>query len=303
MPNGNIKIEKIGNTPLVLLKKICKLEGVSSSIYAKLEGKNPAGSIKDRVALEMILDAENSKKLKPGATVIEPTSGNTGIALAAICIQRKYKCIIVMPEDMSIERQNLIKKYGAEIILTPANLGMQGAIKEAEKLSKNIKASFIPAQFDNPANAKAHYKSTGPEIWEQTDGKIDAFVCGIGTGGTITGVGKFLKEKNPKIQIIAVEPSNSAVLSGRPAGSHKIQGIGAGFVPKVLDTKIYDKIVAVSDRDAFKYAKAVCQSDNVSAGISSGAALCASLNVAKSLSLKNVVVIFPDDASKYSSVF
>lgn len=297
------KEDKIGNTPLVELKNLCDNEILSSQIFAKLEGENPAGSAKDRVALEMINDAERQGFLKKDATIIEPTSGNTGIGLAAICQKRGYKCIIVMPDNMSVERQQLIAKYGAIIILTPGEKGMAGSIKKAEELHKQIIGSFIPAQFDNPANAAAHYKTTGPEIWKQTNGQVDVLVSAIGTGGTITGTGQYLKEQNPNIQVIGVEPATSAVLSGGKAGPHQIQGIGAGFVPKVLNTKIYDQIFPITDEEAFSYAKKVAKYDGVSAGISSGAALCAAVKYAKSSESKlHIVVIFPDDASKYLSI-
>ncbi len=264
--------ELIGKTPLMELSNIEKKNDLKANILAKLEYFNPAGSVKDRIAFQMIEDAEKDGTLKPGATIIEPTSGNTGIGLASIATAKGYKAIIVMPETMSVERRNIIKAYGAEIVLTDGTKGMKGAIAKADELSKEIPGSFVAGQFVNPSNPKAHRLTTGPEIWEDTDGKVDVFVAGIGTGGTITGVGEYLKEKNPDVKVIAVEPATSPVLSKGVSGAHKIQGIGAGFVPDTLNTKVYDEIIAVENDDAFAAAKEIASAEGILVGISSGAA-------------------------------
>ena len=293
----------IGNTPLVELTHIEKKFGLKSRLLAKLEYFNPAGSVKDRIAKEMIEQAEADGKLKPGSTIIEPTSGNTGIGLAAIAAAKGYRLIIVLPETMSIERRNIIKAYGAELVLSDGSKGMKGAIAKAEELHQEIPDSFIPSQFENPANPAAHRKTTGPEIWEDTDGKVDAFVAGVGTGGTISGVGEFLKSKNPDVKIVAVEPATSAVLSTGQAGPHKIQGIGAGFVPDTLNTEVYDEIIPVDNEDSFKYGKVIAKVEGVLVGISSGAALYAALEVAKRPEFegKTVVVLLPDSGDRYYS--
>lgn len=293
----------IGHTPLVELPHLEETYGLKARLLVKLEYLNPAGSAKDRVAKEMIEDAERRGILKEGATIIEPTSGNTGIGLAAIAATKGYRVIIVLPETMSVERRNIIKAYGAEIVLTPGALGMKGAIDEAERLAKEIPDSFIAGQFENPANPAAHRKTTGPEIWEDTDGAVDAFVAGVGTGGTITGVGEYLKEKNPKIRIIAMEPEKSPFLSKGVAGAHAIQGIGAGFIPKALNTQIYDEVVTVSDEDAYKYAKAIAREEGLLVGISSGAALKAAIDWAKreENAGKTIVVLLPDSGDRYYS--
>lgn len=293
----------IGNTPLIELSNIMKKHNLEARLLAKLEYFNPSGSAKDRIAKEMIEDAEKNGRLKPGAVIIEPTSGNTGIGLAAIAAAKGYKLIIVLPETMSVERRNIIKAYGAEIVLTDGSKGMNGAIEKAKEIADNIEGSFIPGQFENPANPEAHRKTTGPEIWEDTDGQTDIFIAGVGTGGTITGAGGYLKEKNPDIQVIAVEPENSPVLSNGTAGAHKIQGIGAGFVPKILDTKIYDKIITISDEDAFNYSKELAKEEGILTGISSGAALCAAINTAKKEESKGktIVVLLPDSGDRYYS--
>jgi cysteine synthase A len=295
--------ELIGGTPLLELTHIEQKYGVNAHIIAKLEYFNPAGSVKDRIASFMIDDAEKSGKLKPGSTIIEPTSGNTGIGLSAVAAARGYRIIIVMPETMSVERRTLMKAYGAELVLTEGSKGMSGAIAKANELAAEIKDSFIPGQFDNPANPEAHRRSTGPEIWNDTDGKVDFFVAGIGTGGTITGVGDYLKSRNPDVKVIAVEPSASPVLSEGHAGSHKIQGIGAGFVPKVLDTKVYDEIITVDNDDAFELGKEIGRSEGVLVGISSGAAVWAGIQVAKRPENegKNIVVLLPDTGDRYLS--
>lgn len=293
----------IGHTPLLELSHIEKEFGLKAKIFAKLEYFNPAGSVKDRVAKAMLDEAEKSGKIKAGATIIEPTSGNTGIGLASVGVARGYKVIIVMPETMSVERRHIIKAYGAEIVLTDGSKGMKGAIAKAEEIHAATPGSFIPGQFVNPANPKAHYDSTGPEIWEDTDGKVDWFVAGVGTGGTVTGVGKFLKEKKSGVKIAAVEPTSSPVLSTGVAGPHKIQGIGAGFVPDVLDKNVYDEVVRVANEDAFAYGKLVGRKEGVLVGISSGAALWAAVEIAKRPENdgKQIVVLFPDTGDRYLS--
>ena len=293
----------IGKTPLVELKNIEAEFDLGAKIYAKVEYFNPAGSVKDRIAKAMIEDAENSGKLKKGAVIIEPTSGNTGIGLASVAAAKGYRIIIVMPETMSVERRQLMKAYGAELVLTEGAKGMKGAIAKADELAKGIPDSFIPGQFVNPANPKIHFETTGPEIYEDTDGKVDIFVAGVGTGGTLTGVGKYLKSKKPSVKVVAVEPETSAVLSTGVAGSHKIQGIGAGFIPEVLDTKVYDDIIPVSNEDAFKFGKIVGRKEGFLVGISAGAALSAAVTIAKKPENKgkNIVVIFPDTGDRYLS--
>ena len=293
----------IGNTPLLELTHIEKECCLKARIYAKLEYFNPAGSVKDRIAREMITEAEASGKLKEGSVIIEPTSGNTGIGLSSVAAARGYRIIIVMPETMSVERRQLIKAYGAELVLTEGAKGMKGAIQKAKELAAEIPNSFIPAQFDNPANPAAHFKNTGPEIYADTDGKVDIFVAGVGTGGTITGVGKYLKSKNPNIKVVAVEPQGSPVLSTGVPGSHKIQGIGAGFVPSVLDTAVYDEIITVSDSDAFAFGKLLGKKEGVLVGISSGAAAWAAKQLAERAENagKNIVVLLPDTGDRYLS--
>ena len=293
----------IGHTPLLELTHIEKAHDLKAKLVAKLEYFNPAGSVKDRIAKAMIDDAEAKGLLKAGSVIIEPTSGNTGIGLAAVAAARGYRIIIVMPETMSVERRQLMKAYGAELVLTEGAKGMKGAIAKADELAKDIPNSFVAGQFVNPANPKAHYETTGPEIWQDTDGKVDFFVAGVGTGGTITGVGKFLKEKNPAVKVVAVEPKTSAVLSTGIAGSHKIQGIGAGFVPDVLDTKIYDEIIPVDNDDAFAVGKEIGHREGVLVGISSGAALWASIELAKrpENAGKTIVVLLPDTGDRYLS--
>ena len=293
----------IGKTPLLELRNIEKEEKLNAKILAKLEYFNPAGSVKDRIAKGIIDEAEASGALKPGATIIEPTSGNTGIGLASVAAARGYKIIIVMPETMSVERRQLIKAYGAELVLTEGAKGMKGAIAKADELAAQIPNSFIPGQFVNPANPKAHFETTGPEIYEDTDGRVDIFVAGVGTGGTVTGVGQYLKSRNPQVKVVAVEPASSAVLSTGVAGVHKIQGIGAGFVPEVLDTKIYDEIIAVSNEDAFATGKQIGRSEGVLVGISSGAAAYAAIRLAKrpENAGKTIVVLLPDTGDRYLS--
>ena len=293
----------IGKTPLLELTHIEKEYGLKAKIVAKLEYFNPAGSVKDRIAKAMIDDAEASGKLKPGAVIIEPTSGNTGIGLASVAAARGYRLILTMPETMSVERRQLIKAYGAEIVLTDGTKGMKGAIAKANELAEEIPNSFIPGQFVNPANPKAHRETTGPEIWEDTDGKVDIFVAGVGTGGTVTGVGEYLKSKNPAVKVVAVEPATSAVLSTGVAGPHKIQGIGAGFVPDVLNTGIYAEIIPVQNEDAFATGKKIGQKEGVLVGISSGAAAFAAIEIAKrpENAGKTVVVLLPDTGDRYLS--
>ena len=295
--------ELIGNTPLVELTNIEKQFGLEAKILAKLEYFNPAGSVKDRVAISIISDAEASGKLLPGGTIIEPTSGNTGIGLASIAAAKGYRLIIVLPDTMSIERRNIIKAYGAELVLTDGAKGMKGAIARAEELQKEIPGSIIAGQFVNPANPKAHFEHTGPEIFEDTDGEVDVFVAGVGTGGTITGVGEYLKSKKPDVKLIAVEPSASPVLSKGTAGPHKIQGIGAGFVPEVLNTELYDEVFPVDNDDAFNVGKAIAKAEGILVGISSGAALYAAIEVAKRPENKgrNIVVLLPDSGDRYFS--
>lgn len=293
----------IGRTPLLELTHIEKAYGLKAKILAKLEYFNPAGSVKDRVAKEMLDEAERSGKLKPNSVIIEPTSGNTGIGLAAVAAARGYRIIIVMPETMSVERRQLMKAYGAELVLSEGSKGMTGAIEKADELAREIPDSFIPGQFVNPANPKAHRESTGPEIYEDTDGKVDIFVAGVGTGGTITGVGEYLKSRNSAIKVVAVEPESSAILSTGVAGTHKIQGIGAGFVPDVLNTEIYDEVFPVSDEDAFEIGRMIGQSEGVLVGISSGAAVFTAIELAKRPENegKNIVVLLPDTGDRYLS--
>ena len=298
--------ELIGKTPLLRLSRLEKELGVSAKLVAKLEYFNPAGSVKDRAALKMLDDAEATGKLKPDSVIIEPTSGNTGIGLAMIASLRGYRAIIVMPESMSLERRQLMTAYGAELVLTDAEGGMSAAIAKAEALAKEIPNSFIPDQFGNPSNVAAHFETTGPEIYTDTDGEIDAFVAGVGTGGTLTGVGRYLKLKNPDIKIVAIEPDSSAVLSGGKSGAHKLQGIGAGFVPSVLDTDIYDEVITVTDGDAYEMTRLVCKKEGIFVGISSGAALSAAAELGKrpEYAEKTVVVLLPDTGMRYiSSLF
>lgn len=296
--------ELVGKTPLVVLKRYQKKEGVKSNIIAKVEYFNPAGSVKDRIAKAMIEDAESREMLSEGSVIIEPTSGNTGIGLACIAASKGYRVILTMPETMSIERRNLLKAYGAEVVLTPGSKGMKGAIDEAKRLIEETPNSFMPSQFENHINPEIHKKTTGPEIWEDLNGKIDVFVSGVGTGGTISGVGEFLKSKNPKIKVIAVEPYDSPVLSKGVTGPHKIQGIGAGFVPKTLNTNIYDEIITVKSDDAFKTGRIVAKTEGLLVGISSSAAIWAATQIAQREGNqgKNIVVILPDTGERYLSV-
>ena len=295
--------ELIGKTPLLELTHIEKISGLKAKILAKLEYFNPAGSVKDRIAKAMIDDAEKNGKLKKGSVIIEPTSGNTGIGLASVASARGYRVILVMPETMSVERRQLMKAYGAELVLTEGSKGMKGAIAKAKELASEIPDSFIPGQFQNPANPKIHFNTTGPEIYEDTDGNVDIFVAGVGTGGTVTGVGEYLKSKTPNVKVVAVEPATSAVLSTGIAGAHKIQGIGAGFVPEILNTKIYDEIITVTNEDAFATGKLIGKSEGILVGISSGAALYAAIELAKRPENegKNIVVLFPDTGDRYLS--
>ena len=293
----------IGHTPLMELTNIEKKHGLKAKLLAKLEYFNPAGSVKDRIAKAMIDDAETKGLLKPGSVIIEPTSGNTGIGLASVAAARGYRIIIVMPETMSVERRQIMKAYGAELVLSEGAKGMKGAIAKADELSREIPNSFVPDQFVNPANPKAHFETTGPEIFDDTDGKVDIFVAGVGTGGTVTGVGQYLKSRNPSVKVVAVEPKSSAVLSTGVAGPHKIQGIGAGFVPDVLDTKVYDEIIPVTNEDAFAAGKEIGRSEGVLVGISSGAALWAGIDLAKrpENAGKTIVVLLPDTGDRYLS--
>jgi cysteine synthase A len=293
----------VGNTPLVEVVNIEKELGLEATVLVKLEYFNPAGSVKDRIAKAMIEDAEQKGLLKEGSVIIEPTSGNTGIGLAAIAASRGYRIILTMPETMSVERRNILKNYGAEIVLTEGAKGMKGAIAKAEELAKEIPGSFIPGQFDNPANPAIHKATTGPEIWKDTDGKVDIFIAGVGTGGTVTGTGEYLKEQNPAVKVVALEPEDSPVLSEGRAGAHKIQGIGAGFVPKVLNTKVYDEIFKASNQDAFDTAKLLAKKEGISVGISSGAALFGAIQLAKRPENKGkiIVALLPDSGDRYYS--
>ena len=293
----------IGGTPILKLNNYIALNELPANIYAKLEYFNPAGSVKDRIAKAMIADAEAKGALKPGAVIIEPTSGNTGIGLAAVAASKGYRIILTMPETMSVERRNLLKAYGAELVLTDGAKGMKGAIAKAEELAQQIEGGFIPSQFTNSANPTAHFNTTGPEIWEDTDGKVDIFVAGVGTGGTVSGVGKYLKSKNPNVKVVAVEPAGSPVLSKGVAGPHKIQGIGAGFVPETLDTKIYDEIIAVENEDAFATGRTLARKEGLLVGISSGAAVYAATQLAKRPENKGkiIVVLLPDTGDRYLS--
>ena len=296
-------LDLVGQTPLVRLNNLIKKEGLEADVLAKLEYFNPAGSVKDRIAKEMILDAMEKGLINENTTLIEPTSGNTGIGLSAVATSLNLKIIITMPETMSVERRNLMKAYGAELVLTPGSEGMKGAIAKAKELASQIENSFIPGQFENPANPQAHYKTTGPEIYSQTEGKVDIFVAGVGTGGTISGVGKYLKEQNPNVKVVAVEPASSPVLSTGKGGAHKIQGIGAGFVPDTLDTKIYDEIITVENEDAFASGKEVAKTEGILIGISSGAAIQAAKELAKREENKGktIVVLLPDGGDRYLS--
>ena len=299
----NSFLDLVGNTPLVRVNNLIKKDELKADVLAKLEYFNPAGSVKDRIAKEMILDALEKGLINENTTLIEPTSGNTGIGLSAVATALNLKIIITMPETMSVERRNLMKAYGAELVLTPGSEGMKGAIAKAKELSSQIENSFIPGQFENPANPTAHYKTTGPEIYEQTEGKVDIFVAGVGTGGTISGIGKYLKEKNPEVKVVAVEPASSPVLSTGKGGAHKIQGIGAGFVPGTLDTKIYDEIITVENEDAFATGKEMAKTEGILVGISSGAALYAAKELAKreENAGKTIVVLLPDGGDRYLS--
>lgn len=293
--------ELVGNTPLLELTAIERQKGLSARVLAKLEFLNPAGSVKDRVALEMVKDAEKKGLLREGSVIIEPTSGNTGIGLACVAAARGYRTVIVMPDSMSVERQTLMRAYGAEVVLTPGALGMQGAIDKAQSLAREIPGSFIPDQFGNSANVAAHYKTTGPEIWQDTEGSVDFFVAGVGTGGTITGVGEYLKEQNPKVQVVAVEPAGSPLLSGGQAGPHGLQGIGANFVPKVLNQKIYDRVVPVTEEQAYAATRLLGRIEGILVGISAGAALHTALLLAEENPGKTVVVLLPDTGDRYLS--
>lgn len=299
----NTFLDLVGNTPLVRVNNLIKKDELKADVLAKLEYFNPAGSVKDRIAKEMILDALEKGLINENTTLIEPTSGNTGIGLSAVATALNLKIIITMPETMSVERRNLMKAYGAELVLTPGGEGMKGAIAKAKELASQIENSFIPGQFENPANPTAHYKTTGPEIYEQTEGKVDIFVAGVGTGGTISGIGKYLKEKNPEVKVVAVEPASSPVLSTGKGGAHKIQGIGAGFVPETLDTKIYDEIITVENEDAFATGKEMAKTEGILVGISSGAALYAAKELAKreENAGKTIVVLLPDGGDRYLS--
>lgn len=299
----NSFLDLVGNTPLVRVNNLIKKDELKADVLAKLEYFNPAGSVKDRIAKEMILDALEKGLINENTTLIEPTSGNTGIGLSAVATALNLKIIITMPETMSVERRNLMKAYGAELVLTPGSEGMKGAIAKAKELASQIENSFIPGQFENPANPTAHYKTTGPEIYEQTEGKVDIFVAGVGTGGTISGIGKYLKEKNPEVKVVAVEPASSSVLSTGKGGAHKIQGIGAGFVPETLDTKIYDEIITVENEDAFATGKEMAKTEGILVGISSGAALYAAKELAKreKNAGKTIVVLLPDGGDRYLS--
>ena len=295
--------ELIGSTPLLQANNFIKAQGLEANILVKLEYFNPAGSVKDRIAKAMIEQAEKDGKLKPGSTIIEPTSGNTGIGLASVAVAHGYKAILTMPETMSMERRKLLAAYGAEIVLTPGGQGMKGAIAKAEELAAATPNSFIPSQFTNQANPAAHEATTGPEIWNDTEGKVDAFVAGVGTGGTLTGVGRYLKKQKPEVRVVAVEPATSPVLSKGEAGPHKIQGIGAGFVPETLDTKLYDEVIPIENDEAFKYGRAFAKSEGILVGISSGAALAAAVELAKRPEFKgkNIVVLLPDTGDRYLS--
>ena len=299
----NSFLDLVGNTPLVRVNNLIKKDELKADVLAKLEYFNPAGSVKDRIAKEMILDALEKGLINENTTLIEPTSGNTGIGLSAVATALNLKIIITMPETMSVERRNLMKAYGAELVLTPGSEGMKGAIAKAKELASQIENSFIPGQFENPANPQAHYKTTGPEIYSQTEGKVDIFVAGVGTGGTISGIGKYLKEQNPNVKVVAVEPASSPVLSTGKGGAHKIQGIGAGFVPDTLDTKIYDEIITVENEDAFASGKEVAKTEGILIGISSGAAIQAAKELAKREENKGktIVVLLPDGGDRYLS--
>lgn len=299
----NSFLDLVGNTPIVRVNNLIKKDELKADVLAKLEYFNPAGSVKDRIAKEMIQDALEKGLINENTTLIEPTSGNTGIGLSAVATALNLKIIITMPETMSVERRNLMKAYGAELVLTPGSEGMKGAIAKAKELASQIENSFIPGQFENPANPTAHYKTTGPEIYEQTEGKVDIFVAGVGTGGTISGIGKYLKEKNPEVKVVAVEPASSPVLSTGKGGAHKIQGIGAGFVPETLDTKIYDEIITVENEDAFATGKEMAKTEGILVGISSGAALYAAKELAKreENAGKTIVVLLPDGGDRYLS--
>ena len=299
----NSFLDLVGNTPLVRVNNLIKKDELKADVLAKLEYFNPAGSVKDRIAKEMILEALEKGLINENTTLIEPTSGNTGIGLSAVATALNLKIIITMPETMSVERRNLMKAYGAELVLTPGSEGIKGAIAKAKELASQIENSFIPGQFENPANPTAHYKTTGPEIYEQTEGKVDIFVAGVGTGGTISGIGKYLKEKNPEVKVVAVEPASSPVLSTGKGGAHKIQGIGAGFVPETLDTKIYDEIITVENEDAFATGKEMAKTEGILVGISSGAALYAAKELAKreENAGKTIVVLLPDGGDRYLS--